>query len=26
MLGMGVFFIRLFLNKITLIDGNTHIK
>ena len=26
MLGMGVFFIRLFLNKITLTDGNTHIK
>jgi hypothetical protein len=26
MLGMGVFFIRLFLNKITLSDGNTHIK
>jgi hypothetical protein len=26
MLGMGVFFIRLFLNKITLTDGITHIK
>ena len=26
MLGMGVFFVRLFLNKITLTEGNTHIK
>jgi hypothetical protein len=26
MLGIGVFFLRLFLNKITLIDGNTQIK
>jgi hypothetical protein len=26
MLGMGVFFVRLFLNKITLTDGNTNIK
>ena len=26
MLGMGVFFVRLFLNKITLTDGNAHIK
>jgi hypothetical protein len=26
MLGIGVFFIRLFLNKITLPDGNTHLK
>ena len=26
MLGMGVFFVRLFLNKITLTGGNTRIK
>jgi hypothetical protein len=26
MLGIGVFFLRLFLNKITLIDGKTQIK
>jgi hypothetical protein len=26
MLGMGVFFVRLFLNKITLTDDNTNIK
>jgi hypothetical protein len=26
MLGMGVFFVCLFLNKITLTDGNTNIK
>ena len=26
MLGIGVFFLRLFLNKITLPDGNTHLN
>jgi len=26
MLGIGAFFLRLFLNKITLIDGKTQIK